>query len=147
MITYHSFRLVVLPYKCYFCNSNRESLLCNGFYSYTIHHFLSIRKFSVILKLGIGSFFSVFENGFMHNFQEHFACTLNSLINILLPKLFRQWEKLFYWPRKTFEIQGWKPRICKIFEITRTIYSNSERSQQFLVTECFFNLFLEVSQI
>ena len=29
------------------------------------------------------------------------------------------------------------PRICKIFDITRTIYSNSERSEQFLVTECF----------
>ena len=27
---------------------------------------------------------------------------------------------------------------------SRTIYSNSERSEQFLVTECFFNLFLEV---
>ena len=30
---------------------------------------------------------------------------------------------------------------------TRTIYSNSERSEQFLVTECFFNLFLKVSHI
>ena len=29
----------------------------------------------------------------------------------------------------------------------RTIFSDSERSEQFLVTECFFNLFLEVSQI
>ena len=55
---------------------------------------------------------------------------------ILLPKLF--------WPtvrkncssdRKTFEIRGWRPRICKIFQITRTIYSNSEMSEQFLVTE------------
>ena len=27
------------------------------------------------------------------------------------------------------------------------IYSNSERSEQFLLTECFFNLFLEVSHI
>ena len=47
------------------------------------------------------------------------------------------------WSRESFEIRGWRPRICKIFEITRTIYSNSERSEQFLVTECFFNLFLE----
>ena len=30
---------------------------------------------------------------------------------------------------------------------SRTIYSNSERSEQLLVTECFFNLFLEVSHI
>ena len=40
--------------------------------------------------------------------------------------------------------------ICKNFQITRTIYSNSERSGQFLVTECFsllFYLFLEVSHI
>jgi hypothetical protein len=48
---------------------------------------------------------------------------------------------------KTFEIRGRRPRICKHFEITRTIYSKSERSEQFLVTECFFNLFLEVSHI
>ena len=27
----------------------------------------------------------------------------------------------------------------------RSIYSNSERSEQFLLTECFFNLLLEVS--
>ena len=37
--------------------------------------------------------------------------------------------------------------VLQHFEITRTIYSNSEWSEQFLVTECFFNLFLEVSQI
>ena len=43
------------------------------------------------------------------------------------------WEKkLFYWSRKTFEIRGRRPRIFKIFEITRTFYSNSERTIQFL---------------
>ena len=30
----------------------------------------------------------------------------------------------------------------KFFEITRTIHSNSDRSEQFLITECFFYLFL-----
>ena len=60
------------------------------------------------------------------------------------------WEKivlLFSDRENTFEIRGWRLGICKIFEITRTIFSNSERSEQFLVTEWFFNLFLEVSQI
>ena len=28
--------------------------------------------------------------------------------------------------------------LAKIFEITGTIYANSERSEQFLITECFF---------
>ena len=46
--------------------------------------------------------------------------------------------------RETYEIRGWCQEFFKIFEITKTIYSNSERSEQFLVTECFFNLFLEV---
>ena len=41
---YHFFCLDFLPYKHYFCNSNIESLFCNGFYLYTIHHFLSIRN-------------------------------------------------------------------------------------------------------
>ena len=41
-----------------------------------------------------------------------------------------------------FEAEG------KIFEITRTIYSNSERSEQCLVTKYFFNLeFLKLEQL
>jgi hypothetical protein len=39
-------------------------------------------------------------------------------------------EKLFQWSRQTFEIRGWRLRIFKNFEITRTIYSNSESSEQ-----------------
>ena len=38
-------------------------------------------------------------------------------------------------------------RLALAILCTRTIYSNSERSEQFLVTKCFFNLFLEVSHI
>ena len=57
------------------------------------------------------------------------------------------WEKIVLVIEKNFEIRGWRPRICKICEITWTIYSNSERSEQFLVQECFFNLCLEVSHI
>ena len=61
------------------------------------------------------------------------------------------WEKIVLVIEKslkTFEIRGWRLRICKNFETTRIIYSNCERwSEQYLVTECFFNLFLEVSLI
>ena len=42
-------------------------------------------------------------------------------------------KKMFLWSRKTFEIRGWSLRIFNCFEITRTIYSNSERSEQFLI--------------
>ena len=35
----------------------------------------------------------------------------------------------------------------KKIEITRTIYSNSEKSQQVFVIGCFFNLFREVSHV
>ena len=44
------------------------------------------------------------------------------------------WEKNVIVIETIFEIRSWRPRICKNFEITRTIYSNSERSEQFLVT-------------
>ena len=52
-----------------------------------------------------------------------------------------QWyfvPKLF-WPsvRIQFDIRDWRPRICKYFEITRTIYSNSERLEQFLKQDAF----------
>ena len=43
-------------------------------------------------------------------------------------------KKLFKWSRTTFEIRGWRPRMWKMFEITWTIYSKSERSEQFLET-------------
>ena len=44
-----------------------------------------------------------------------------------------QWEKIVLVIEKNFP--GWRPRISKIFEITRTIHSNSEGSEQFLITE------------
>ena len=75
--------------------------------------------------------------------------TRNNNNGILLPKLFwptvrkncsSDQEKLW-----KFEAEG--REIANFLEITRTIYSSNERSEQFLVTECFFNLFLEVSQI
>ena len=52
-------------------------------------------------------------------------CTVQGVGSLVL------WEKLFWWSRKTFEIQGWRLKIFKIFEITRTIYSKSKRSEQF----------------
>ena len=63
---------------------------------------------------------------------------------ILLPKLF--------WPTvkkkcSSDRVRGWRPRISKKFEITRTIYSNIERSEKILVAECFFNFLLEVSHV
>ena len=54
------------------------------------------------------------------------------------------WEKIILVIKKTFKNRGWRLRICKNFEITKTIYSNSELKGRI---ECFFNLFLEVSQI
>ena len=41
------------------------------------------------------------------------------VLHILYPKLLRK-----NCSRKTFEIRGWMPRICKTFEITRTNYHN-----------------------
>ena len=46
-------------------------------------------------------------------------------------------KKLFYLLRKIFEIRDWRLRICKKIEITWTIYSNNERSEQFLKKEVY----------
>ena len=54
------------------------------------------------------------------------------------------WEKIVLVIEKNFRSLRLKAEN-KIFEITWTIYSNSEMSEQYLVTECFFNLFLEAS--
>ena len=57
------------------------------------------------------------------------------------------WEKNVLVNEKIFWNSRLKAENLQSFEITRTIHSNSERSEECLVTECFFNLFLEVSQI
>ena len=52
------------------------------------------------------------------------------------------WEKNVLVIEKNFLNSRLKAEnLQKKVEITRAIYSNSERSEQFLVTECFFNLF------
>ena len=61
---------------------------------------------------------------------------------IVLTNCEKNW---FMQSRIVFEIQDWRSKICKLFVITRTIYSNSERSVQFSKQNAF--LFLEVSQI
>ena len=97
--------------------------------------FLSRRqqKFEKIFQKLCGDFFQNFL-AFLNRIYELYLEKCGFYWNgILLPKL---WEKMvlvienFFWDH-----------------LTRTIYSNSERSEQFLVTECFFNLFLEVSHI
>ena len=52
-----------------------------------------------------------------------------------------------YWHYHNFERNEIRATGFLKWTDFRTIYSNSERSEQFLLTECFFHLFLEVSQI
>ena len=50
-------------------------------------------------------------------------------------------EKTVLVTEKKIEIQGWKIRICKNFEITRTIHSNIERTEQSLTQNGFRTYF------
>ena len=110
----------------------------NNFFSWPIR----IRSLWIIIRKE-----SLTNNGLKINVI--WSCSLLFRKNgILLPKLF--------WPtmrkKSSNDLENfWNSRLkaknLQIFEITRTIYSNSESSQQFLVTECFFDLFLEVSHI
>ena len=79
------------------------------------------------------------------NFEEIVSFRLK-LYQWFWLKLLKQW----YFVSKIVLVieknRSSRPRICNL-QVTRTIYSISERSEQFLTTECFFNLFLEVSHI
>ena len=69
-------------------------------------------------------------------------------VSYFVVKIVLTWEKNCSSDRENLlKLEAEGRDICKNFEISRTTYSNSERSEQILVTECFFNLFLEVSQI
>ena len=96
------------------------------------HQFLLLEHFF----LSCSGLFYIAWGGTVENFTEaHVVYN-----GILLPKLSRPTvRKIVLVIEKNF--------FCKFFEITWRIYSNSERSDKFLVIECFFNLFLEFSQI
>ena len=49
-------------------------------------------------------------------------------------------KKMFLWLINKIEIRGWRPRICKNFEITSKIYSNSGSSEQLVNDELRKNL-------
>ena len=84
--------------------------------------------------------------------QNHVVFCFNNFSGIMWEMVFCYkncsdllWEKFVLVIEKNFWNSRLKAENFQIFEIIRTLYSNSERSEQFLVTECFFNLFLEVS--
>ena len=77
------------------------------------------------------------KKGCFFHFTLGFFASKNAWISLI--SSFRQIVLVI---EKNFWIQGWRPRLCKNFEIT-----NSERSEQCLIIECFFNLLLEVSYI
>jgi hypothetical protein len=69
---------------------------------------------------------------------------------ILLPQLFQYTvrKKCSIHQEKLLKFEAESREFAKkMRSLTYIICSNSERSEQFLVTECFFNSFLEVSQI
>ena len=95
---------------------------------------LSLPEENALSNLLAKSFNQSMTQGTSMFFLSKFCISLtwfNLLVFILFPKLF--------WPtvRKTLEIRGWRLRICKMFEIARAIYSNSERSEQFLKPNSF----------
>ena len=74
------------------------------------------------------------------NGQKIVFCYQNCSDLLQQKKCYSDWEQLL-----KFEAE------CREFEIflrsLEQIYSNSERSKPFLVTECFFNLFLQIGKI
>ena len=71
---------------------------------------------------------------FTQHFQTNLFILLKSLRHMLV-FCFQNCSDL--WWEKKIEIRGWRPKLCKMFEITRTIQSNSERSEQSLKRKYF----------
>ena len=90
---------------------------------------VKISKFSIFVGI---EWILLVHNGLKEFLKSHWVFCLQNYFDLLWEKkCSSDWEKLL-----KFEA-----------EVTKTMKKNSERSEQFLVTECFFNLFLEVSQL
>ena len=96
----------------------------------------SRQNFTVAFQVKLTKFFVKRK---LFNFSTKQTTLVNEKNGILLPKLF--------WPTVRRKCSSDQEKLLKFEAEGRefAVYSNSERSEQFLVTECFFNLFLEVS--
>ena len=112
-----------VSYTCKKGTQKRFSLLISYFFYLSSQFHIRVNKFCDFMKC-------------RDNLLWKIKTVPRTFNDILLPKLFRPTL------RKIVLV------IEKNFEITSTINSNSERSEKFWLTECFFNLlFLEVSHI
>ena len=69
----------------------------------------------------------------------HFAVrTLQIQLNFVSKIVLTKCEKCFSDQEFFLKVQGWRPWIWNIFEITRTLYSTSEKSKQSLKQNSFF---------
>ena len=103
-----------------FSLSNKEWLFCGFFSPFTDH-----------------------KSQLKHNgafFRQNWYFVTKLFWPTVRKKCSSDWEKLL-----KFKAEDWE--FAKILRSLEQFFSNSERSEQILVTECFFNLFLEVSQI
>ena len=95
--------------------------------------------FSFILITNQDFFFPHYGNQFCWNYLRFFKRNLKEMVicyqncSVLL-SMRKTWSSD---REKMFEIRGWRLRICKIFEINKTIYLNSEWSVQFLKQNAF----------
>ena len=116
------------------------------FFCSLITWFVILGCFSVILSTAI--LFAFFQS---ISEKQRFNCNVCSFITkwYFVTKIVLTYceKKIVLAIEKNFWNSRLKAENLQNFEITTTIYSNSERSEQFLVTECFLNLFLEVSHI
>ena len=98
----------------------------------------------IILSISIFNFLQANQYGTLNNMKwyfSNFSCMfLNPNLNSNCSNLLSM-RNVQEQVKKEFCYQNCSDLLWE------TICSNSERSEQFLVTECFFNLFLEVSLI
>ena len=90
-------------------------------------------------KTNLKTFLHLFRVWCLIVYKEIFLCAIHWRLWYFVSKIvLTYWrKKKFYWWRKTFEIQGWRLKICQNFKINRKICSNSEQSVEYFKQNAF----------
>ena len=96
---------------------------------YRIHRPYKIKMYRASFEICIDFFHQ--QTTYLAVLRAGYISAVKNIIKFSIEMVFRHQNCSYLLWEKTFEIRGWRPRICKIFEITRTIYSNFERSERF----------------
>ena len=115
---------------------------------YRIHRPYKIKMYRASFEICIDFFHQLIIPSYTHSYRAGYISAIKNIIKFSIEMVMVFcYQNCSSDREKNLKFEAEGRELEKILRSLEQFPSNSEKSEQCLVTECFFNLFLEVSQI